>query len=203
MKWDKNIVTVVVLLLMCFASLPLEALAQKAEIKTNLLYWATSTPNVGFEGALSSRFTLSGVVGYNAFNFPGYLNSEGTDVNPKFHHLLVFPELKYWFCRSFERGYLGLHGIYTDYNVGGLKPFGFLGLADTRYRGHAYGSGMSYGYQWALGESWGFELSLGVGYVYLRYSKYDCGVCGAGQGAYSRHYFGPTKAAVSFSYYIR
>ena len=176
-------------------------LAQQAGIKTNLLYWATATPNVGLEWSLAPRYTLSATFGYNAFNFPNRTNSDGIAANPKLHHWLVMPEAKYWFCRAFERGYVGLHALYGQYNAGGMRFPKFL--EDGRYDGWATGVGLSYGYQWALGKRWGLETSIGAGYIYLRYDKYNCGACGQKEGSYRRHWFGPTKAAVSFIYYIR
>lgn len=175
--------------------------AQRIGVKTNLLYWATSTPNVGMEWRVASRYTLSATVGYNAFNFADRTSDDGRALNPKLHHWLVMPEAKYWFCRPFERSYLGLHALYGQYNAGGVRyP---LSLPDARYEGWAAGAGVSYGYQWALGRRWGLEASIGAGYVYLRYDKFNCGACGDKQGNYRRHYFGPTKAALSFIYYIR
>ena len=177
------------------------ARAQHAGVKTNLLYWATTTPNVGLEWQLSPRYTFSATVGYNAFNFPNRTTSDGVSANPKLHHWLVMPEAKYWFCRAFERGYLGLHALYGQYNAGGMRFPAFL--QDDRYEGWAAGAGLSYGYQWAIGKRWGLEASVGAGYLYLRYDKYDCGACADKRGDYRRHYFGPTKASVSFIYYIR
>lgn len=175
--------------------------SQQVGIRTNLLYWATTTPNVGLEWRLAPRYTLSATVGYNAFNFPNRTDSRGVPANPKLHHWLVMPEAKYWFCRAFERHYVGLHALYGRYNAGGMKFPAFL--SDGRYDGWAAGAGLSYGYQWALGKRWGAEASVGAGYIYLRYDKYDCGACGNRQGNYRRHWFGPTKAALSFIYYIR
>ncbi len=197
-----TLLKVIFLLLMALVSAT-GANAQKAEIKTNMLYWATSTPNAGVEVALSPRVTLSGVIGYNAFNFPNYKNAEGTDMNPKLRHFLVMPEAKWWLCQSFDRSFFGIHGIYAMFNIGGLKLPSFTGVSDSRHQGNAYGAGISYGYQWAIAKNWGLELSAGVGYGFLRYTKYACGACGAKEGDYTTHYFGPTKAAVSFSYYIR
>ena len=53
------------------------ARAQQAGIKTNLLYWATTTPNIGLEWRLAPRYTLSATVGYNAFNFPNRTDANG------------------------------------------------------------------------------------------------------------------------------
>ena len=180
---------------------PLAGFAQNTGLKTNFLYWATTTPNGGVEWRLSPRYTLSASVGYNAFDFPSSeYTDEGVSKNPKIHHVAVTPELKYWFCRAFERGYVGLHAIWGQYNAGGLS---FLPILDEyRYSGWAAGAGVSYGYQWPLGGRWGIEASAGLGYIYLRYDKSNCGTCGRKVGSYSRHWFGPTKAALSLIYYI-
>ena len=140
-------------------------------------------------------------MGYNAFNFRNRTNSDGVAVNPKLHHWLVMPEVKYWLCRAFERHYIGLHALSGKYNAGGLRFPSFF--SDGRYDGWAAGAGISYGYQWAAGKRWGVEASVGAGYIYLRYDKYGCGACGSKAGSYRRHYFGPTKAALSIVYYIR
>lgn len=175
--------------------------AQKVNIRTNLLYWATSTPNVGVEWRLSPKYSFSVSGGYNAFDFRNRTDAGGVSVNPKLHHWLVMPELRYWLCRTFERHYLGVHALYGEFNVGGVRFPSFL--ENGRYEGRCGGGGLDYGYQWAVGRRCGLDLSVGVGYVYLRYDKYDCGACGEKRGRFSRHYFGPTKAAVSFIYYIR
>lgn len=180
---------------------PFQTRAQQVGVQTNLLYWATTTPNVGVEWRLSSHYTLSANLGYNAFNFPNRVNAEGVQTNPKLHHWLVMPEVKYWFCRAFERHFVGLHLLYGQYNVGGMRFPAFL--SNARYKGWAAGAGVSYGYQWALGKRWGLEASLGLGYIYMDYDKYNCGACGDKIGSYRRHWIGPTKAAVSFIYYIR
>ena len=145
-------------LLLLIAFLPTSFLhAQKVGIKTNTLYLATTTPNLGIEVATSNSFTLSLTAGYNPFSFPSRENTDGRKIHPKLKHWLIMPEVKYWFCKSFQRGYLGLHGIYADYNIGGFpKPRVF---DDTRYKGQAYGGGLSYGYQWAIGDRWGMEAS--------------------------------------------
>ena len=111
------------------------------------------------------------------------------------------PELKYWLYRSFECGYVGLHALYLDYNAGGIGFIPFL--KESRYAGWGAGAGLSYGHQWAIHKYWSVEASVGVGYVYLDYDKYRCGNCGQRLSEGTRHYVGPTKAAVSLIYYIR
>ena len=198
-KW---IMKMVLCVLFIFSVLYVQA--QHTGIKTNLLYCMTATPNLGLEWSPASHCTLSAVFGYNAFNFPNRVDKGDYPVNPKLHHWLVMPEVKYWFCRAFERSYLGIHALYGRYNVGGIH---FLHpLRDKRYEGWGAGCGLSYGYQWAIASRWGLELSGGVGYIYTEYDQFDCGACGAcgtKQKSCRQHYFGPTKAAISFIYYIR
>jgi len=67
--------------------------AQDIAVKTNLLYWATSTPNIGFEFGLGKRTTLDLVGGYN----PWTLNK---DDNKKIKHWMVMPVLV---VRTFQR----------------------------------------------------------------------------------------------------
>lgn len=175
--------------------------AQRIGVKTNSLYWATTTPNLGFEFRTSEQTTFSLFGGYNPFNFSSRVRQDGVKVNPKIRHWLVMPEFRYWFCKAFERGNIGIHGIYGQYNVGGIsfiKP-----LKDYRYQGDAYGGGISYGYHWAVSERWGFEASLGAGFLRLHYKKYDCGECGDQIGEYKRNYLGPTKAALSLIYFLK
>lgn len=175
--------------------------AQQMAVKTNTLYLASTTPNIGMEFRFSKKTTLSLVGGYNPFNFKNRVREDGVNLNPKIRHWMVTPEFKYWFCRSFERGYLGLHGLYGEYNVSGIS---FVkALKDHRTRGNLYGGGLSWGYQWNMGKRWGLETSLGAGYLYMHYKKYDCGDCGDYLGEYKRDYLGPTKAAVSLIFFIK
>ncbi len=175
--------------------------AQNFNVSTDLLYWATSTPNVEIELRLAPRYSFSTSIGYNAFDFRNRIGANGVKVNPKLHHWLAVPEVKYWFCRVFERHYVSLQALFGKFNAGGVRFPVFL--KDRRYEGWCAGAGLNYGYQWAAGKSLGVEASVGIGYVYMCYDKYVCGACGKNLGRFNRNYFGPTNISVSFIYYIR
>lgn len=178
--------------------------AQKAAVKTNLLYDATSTLNLGFELGLSPKWTL---------DISGNLNPWTFDDNRKMKHWLVQPEFRYWFCEKFNGHFLGLHAHGAQYNWGGMLPWGFSNgkmfgmenrqMSNNRYEGWLVGAGISYGYQWILGNHWNLEASVGVGYAYLSYGKYRCQKCGDKIADEHRNYFGPTKAAISLIYIIK
>ncbi len=177
------------------------AQAQHVGVKTNLPYLFTATPNAGVEFTIGSRSTLSISGSYNPFRLPMQKTTEGKTFRPGIRHWTVTPEYKYWFCRSFERGYLGIHALYTEFNAGGISLI--RPLREYRYEGRAYGAGISYGYQWAIGRRWGLEASIGAGYLRMDYSSYECPDCGKFTGRYTRDYFGPTKATLSLIYFIR
>lgn len=173
------------------------ASAQDFAVKTNALYWATTTPNLGFEVGLGRRTTLDLTGGYN----PWTLNK---DNNKKWKHWMVMPEFRYWLCERFNGHFFGLHSGYAFYNISGTHiPFQDKTTENNRYQGWATGLGLSYGYSWILGKRWNLEATLGVGYIYTNYDKYDCVACGRFKGANKKHYFGPTKAAISIIYLIK
>ena len=137
--------------------------AQKVGVKTNALYWATATPNLGFEFALADRWTLELAGGYN----PWTLNAED---NVKAKHFLVTPEVRYWFCESFNGHFIGINGNYTQFNVGGiLIPEVFYKVSSSgifldklqhsRSEGWAAGAGITYGYAWPISRRiWNLRL---------------------------------------------
>ena len=182
-----------VLILISFYSF---SFSQSVGIKTNLVHWATTTPNLGIEFAFSRKLTMEIGYGYNPFVFKD---------NKKVQHWIVQPELRYWTCESFNGHFFGIHGLIGEYNIGGVDvPIGKLkNLKDYRYQGYAYGGGISYGYQWVLSKRWNLEANLGAGYVYLDYDKYPCVKCGTLIGENTKNYFGVTKAAVSLIYLIK
>ena len=177
----------------------------KWAVKTNLLYDATLTFNLGTEFAAGRKWTLDVSGNYNPWTF-----SE----NRKMKHWLVQPEARWWSCTRFSGHFVGIHAHTGGYNWGGMLPWGFgsgrmfgsienPNIQNHRYQGWLAGAGVSYGYHWILGNRWGLEASLGVGYAYLDYDKYPCARCGRKIGSETKHYFGLTKAAISLVYILR
>lgn len=170
--------------------------AQQIALKTNLLHWATTTPNAGLEFRLGKKRTLDISGGYNPFTF----NHER-----KLKHWVLAPELRYWTCESFSGHFFGLHAVGGEFNVNDIDvPIGrFKKLNDYRHEGYAVGGGLTYGYQWYLGKRWNLEASISAGYVYFDYEKFKCAKCGSkiGEGTYD--YFGVTKATLSLIYIIK
>ncbi|MCD7976334.1 MAG: DUF3575 domain-containing protein [Tannerellaceae bacterium] len=192
----KRLLTVLLLLvsLSIYADPPLSPVTTPNwGIKTNALYWATATPNLGVEIGIGKKSTLDISGGYNPFTFKD---------DKKWKHWLVQPEYRWWFCEKFNGHFVGVHAHYGEYNVGGLTMFS-ENMENNRYQGRLYGGGLSYGYQWILGDRWNLQAEIGVGYAYLDYDKFECGDCGKKLKEDNRHYFGVTKTAVSLIYIIK
>ncbi|MDE6831821.1 MAG: DUF3575 domain-containing protein [Muribaculaceae bacterium] len=171
---------------------------QTVGIKTNLLYDATSTVNLGVEVEVAPRWSL---------DISGNLNAWNIKADKYMRHWFVQPEARYWFCNPFQGHFLGFHGIAGQYNVGHWgHGFEFLGtdfkkLADSRFQGWFIGAGIAYGYSWILSKHWNIEAEIGFGYAYTRFDRYPCAKCGTKLESNKHHnYVGPTKAALNLIY---
>lgn len=167
--------------------------AQNVALKTNLLYLATTTPNLGAEMSLGTKHTIQLFYGLNPWR-----SSSGRSLR----HWTLMPEYRYWFCESFSGWFVGAHLMGGEFNASGVDALSglFSGLKDSRYEGWYAGGGLTVGYQWVLSRHWNVEASVGLGYNYIELDKYECGHCGDRLESSHTNYFGPTKAALSLLY---
>lgn len=195
-RWGKIIVPPILFLLIFLT----DAKGQNFSIKSNLLYDATGTINAGIEtSAFGSRRWTFGLSG----NYNAWMKSEGSFRK----HAMVQPEIRRWFCDSFQGHFIGFHALGGIYNIGSIdtdfKLFGtdFSVLKDHRCQGWFAGCGVGYGYALPLDIHWNLEFEVGAGYAYSRYNLYECAECGdmilENQ---PHHYFGLTKASITIAY---
>ena len=181
--------------------------AQKVAVKSNLLYWGTTTPNAGVEIAIAERWTVELASGYN----PWTLDRE---TNQKAKHWLVSPEVRYWFCESFHGHFVGINANYAQFNVGAVPvPEVFITIdsnapegtrfVDARNCGWAVGAGITYGYQFIIAPRWNLELTAGLGWWYTEYDRFESRKCGMFQQEVYSHAVGPTSLGISFIYLIK
>jgi hypothetical protein len=157
-------------------------------VKTNLLYDATTTLNLGVEVAVGGHWSIELPVSYNPWTFAG---------RRKIKHWMVQPAMRYWTKHTYCGSFFGAHAHGAQYNIARIG-------GERRYRGWLVGGGVSYGYRWNWSKNWGMEAEIGLGYVRLDYSEYDtsgrCGYCGSLLKRDKRNYLGITKAALSLIY---
>lgn len=172
----------------------LTASAQHLALKTNLLYDATTTPNLGLEVSMGKHFTLDVSGNYNPWDF-----SKDRSIK----HWMAQPEFRYWPVERFNGHFLGVHGYYMDYVFKDVRlPMGMK--RNEAYDGTAYGAGISYGYQLYLSSRWNLEFTAGFGYGYYEYDKFSLTKGNSEYlGLYKTDYWGVTKIGVSIIYLLK
>ena len=184
--------------------------AQTLALRTNLLYDATLSPNLGVEVRLDSTWSAGINVGFNAWDID-------KSKNKKWRHLLVSPNVRHYFGHKRDSlcvyGYAkdGAYGIlrdsvvtrrmqyfegnliYSHYNVGNAKiPFGlYSAIKDRRLQGDLLALGAKYGYAWILARDWRIEAEAGVAVGYAWFKEYDCDHCGTYYGKGDRIFLLP------------
>ena len=88
----------ILIFLMLLVSISLSA--QDVAVKTNLLYDATTTINLGAEIGVAPKWTVDLSANYNGWTF---------NDNKKWKHWMAQPEVRYWFCERFNGHFLGAH----------------------------------------------------------------------------------------------
>lgn len=189
------------LLLSLWLALP--ASAQFA-VKTNLLYDATTTPNISAEVGVGGKNTLQLTYGLNPWEF----HTKRGEKMAK--HWMLMPEFRRWSCSKFNGQFFGVHifgGQLNAANVDLPLPGFFFkgdnmrrGVRDARYEAAFAGIGATYGWQWILSRHWNAEAEIGAGYAYARYDKYPCYECGARLAKGHTNYAGITKIGLSILY---
>ena len=175
-----------------FASLS-NASAQKVGIKTNALYLATDTPNLGLEFAVAPRWTIDLEGGYNPWTLD-------VEKNMKIKHWMVSPEIRYWFCNNYQGYFMGLNAVYTQFNIGAIP---LNGLEEARIEGWAAGSGLTFGYAYPIARLWNIEFTCGLGVWYTEYDQFESRKCGLFQQSIQKFAVAPTALGISFIYMIK
>lgn len=75
--------------------------AQQFSLKTNLLYDATASVNLGAELRVAPHWSIDISGDYNSWKVASY----------KWKHWDVVPEARYWFCEATAGHFLALHAV--------------------------------------------------------------------------------------------
>ena len=162
-------------------------------IKTNMLYDALITPNIGVEFYLGKRWSVAGNWMYAWWKSDPkswYHRTYGGDLEFR----------KYFGSKSLEKPLQGWHvGLYGqivtyDFEWGGR---GYLGDRWT------YGGGVAFGYSTPIAKRLNLDFNLGIGYLEGEYKEYlPIDNCYVWQVTKQRHWFGPTKAEIALVWLI-
>ena len=155
-------------------------------LRTNLLYDATLSPNLGVEVRVDSAWTVGLLAGINAWDVDKAKNR-------KWRHMLFSLRARKYRDSLFHKGYFEGDLIYSHFNVGNVKfPFGlYKSVRDRRLQGDLIALGGKYGHSWILARDWRIEAEAGVAVGYAWFKEYDCAVCGTYYGKGDRIFLLP------------
>jgi hypothetical protein len=175
-----------------------QGMTPRFAVKTNLLYGlGLLTPNLSFEIGLGPKTSLEIGGSYNPWNIKG-----SVEENQKMVHMIIKPEFRYWLCERFDGHFFGGHLLYGRYVIDNHEV-PLLFHKEYKYDGHMFGAGVTYGYSWAFHKRWSAEFAVGAGVMFLKYDRFDCGLCGKDSEKLKKWYFGPTNAAISLVFHIK
>lgn len=160
--------------------------AQRIALKTNALYWATASPNIGLELRINRHITFDFDATYNNIAIGKY------DSQVR----MFTPEMRYWFSARPQAGhFVGLTGIAANYS---------LLINNKDHDGDILGGGLTYGYSFVLGKRWSLETTIGGGLVYRHELEYCLDSDYRPERANIKKYqLFPLKAGISFVYIIK
>lgn len=160
--------------------------AQRVALKTNALYWAAFTPNIGAEFRVNRHVTFNFEAAYNRIDC-FHLDSRGA---------LITPEVRYWFSARPQTGhFVGLAGIGCDYH--------YVYDDGKRHKGDLYGGGVTYGYSFVLSRRWSLETTLGVGVAHVQEMNWEKDEPEPGVANLKEWKVIPLKAGVTFVYLLK
>ena len=170
----------------------------KAALKTNVIYDATATINLGVEFALAPKMTM---------DISGDLHPWVLPNGWRLTHYLVQPELRFWLKERFQGHFFAVNVLGATYNAGNIRNnFHIMGrdmsaLGRYRVEGIAYGAGLGYGYAVRVAKRLNVEMEIGLGYIGAEFDAYRLG---EKESLYAQNstaqYFGPTKGALNIVY---
>lgn len=169
-------------------------------VKTNLIHdVATLSPNVAVEYAFAPQWSAEMALSLNSWRSWG---------NSRLHHLLLQPELKYWFCEKYDGWFVSgtaMAGLATLGNFMDLSQYNAKSPDLSNFllkNALALSIGVGGGYDFILDRHWNLEVEGAIGYMYARGDEYDDSLTPPDlllKGS-EFDYIGPTKLAVSIVY---
>ena len=179
----------------------------RVAVKTNLLHDATGSVNLGVEVGFAPKWSAQLAGSFNDWQIGDFWTN----------HVLVSPEVRYWFCERFAGTFVSVHGHAGEATLGGFWNFSkfyrrFPNLRSFMLKdATVLGLGVGIGHAFVLGRHWNLELELGLGYMYAKGDEYELAEDADGKHYLPENaipvlkgsvfdYLGPTKMAVSLVY---
>ena len=165
-------------------------------LRTNLLYDAALTPNIGLEVALGDHFSLAADWFYTWISFDQrhfYWQTYGGYLTFRYYFGKANAE------QRLTGHHVGIYGTALTYDV----EFGGIGYQAAKF---GFGGGVEYGYSLNVARNLTIDFNVGVGYQGGEYKRYMPTDDGTGHyvwlSTHKRNWIGPTKAEISLKWLI-
>ena len=149
-------------------------------LRTNLLRWATLTPDVGIEWRVNSSWSILANGSWTSWSW--------NDKDRRYALWEVMPELRYYIGKE-KCGYVGAMFKAGEFNYK---------LSATGKQGDLMGGGITAGYQLRLNKALALDFNLSLGYLNADYEKYEVidGIR-VRRGNETKDWWGPINAGVT------
>ena len=149
-------------------------------LRTNLLRWATLTPDLGLEWRICPSWGIAVNGSWTSWSW--------NDKDRRYALWEVAPEVRYYMGEK-KAWYLGAMFKAGQFNYK---------LSDTGKQGDLMGGGITAGYQLRLNKALNLDFNLGLGYLNADYEKYEVidGVR-VRKGSETKDWWGPINAGVT------
>lgn len=158
--------------------------AQRIALKTNVLYDATLSPNIGIEFRTSRHFSMGIDILGNPVNIGKY----------KLNFVGIEGEGRYWFSRAMTRHFVGVMGWAENHD---------FRFNTKRHYGDAFAAGITYGYVWPISKRFNMEATIGAGVIHYRDTKWTNGDERPKSPNNTNTVLAPIKAGIIFTYILK
>ena len=166
---------------------PLNPVENELRLRTDILPWGLTIPNLGAEYCIDRKWSLV----MNVWFCPWKL-SERFSVKT----VALFPEGRWWLKSVSKGSFFNVHLNLAWFNVR---------ANDYRYQDTSrplLGAGIGYGYRLPLNQNWAFEFEVGAGMANSKYDRYYNVPNGALKDTRVTTYWGIDRLSVAITYFL-
>lgn len=159
----------------------------KLLLKSNVLPWTLTIPNVGGEFLIGEKWSVE----LNVWYCPWKLSDKFSVKTAS-----ILPEARWWLKTNEKGSFFNIHLDVAWFNVRANR---------YRYQDRGrplIGGGIGYGYRLLFNERWGMEFEIGAGVVNTRYNRYYNVTNGSLKDTRVSTYWGIDRLSVAFTYYL-
>lgn len=166
---------------------PQDSFQQQLRLRTNLLPWLATIPNLGMEYVVGNKWSAV----LDVWFCPWKISDRYSIKN-----IAILPEGRWWLKKNNKGSFFNVHLNIAWFNVR---------ANDYRYQDTSrplLGAGIGYGYRLKLNDRWGFEFEIGAGMANAKYDRFYNVENGALKDTRVTTYWGIDRLSFSFTYHL-